>query len=500
MSKKPTRLLFFIVLFALLLRLVGIQHGFPFIFHPDEPTIVRSALGVRFDLNPAHFDWPHLYIYANYFVYIIFAKFRDLAVLAGLKPLLSSWLPILWNDDLIFYLLTRIFSAVLSALTVIPIYKAGKNLFGEKVGLLSALTFTILPFSVWHAHYALPDMPMVFLLAWAMYFSTKIFTDGTPASFSTSGLFAGLSASSKYNGGLSAVTVPWALLLRFIASKLKLINEKVQLFSTTNILNVIIAAFCAVFGFVLGTPYAVLDYETFTRTDGPKGAFWQFTNVGSLNITDHLNRFVSDLIYKLSDDLGYTVLVGLILVFGLVLVRFIKRTYSKYDLAILLVSVPAMLFIYYISGFSKSRSHYYLIIYPFVSVAFGYFSLWLIKRVGSIKKWFSLPVFLLLFIPPFYMSAVNAVRYIQNDTRLDLYSYLKNNVGAKAPVVYDSSDFVDLLKVAHPGSIKGIANAPKNTVLYYISEDPIVGASSYVFEAASDLKLGPAIYVAQVQR
>ena len=106
-----------IILVGLILRLTGIQHGFPFIFHPDEPTIIRSALGIRFEANPKHFDWPHLYIYINYFLYMVFAKFRSLVEVVNLKNAFVSVFPLIWNDDLIFYYLTRCLSAILGALT-----------------------------------------------------------------------------------------------------------------------------------------------------------------------------------------------------------------------------------------------------------------------------------------------------------------------------------------------------------------------------------------------
>ncbi len=65
---KANKPLVLIILLAFFVRVIGIWHSFPDIVHPDEPTIVRSALGVRFFPNPKHFDWPHLYIYANYHI------------------------------------------------------------------------------------------------------------------------------------------------------------------------------------------------------------------------------------------------------------------------------------------------------------------------------------------------------------------------------------------------------------------------------------------------
>ena len=134
MLKKINLILLGIVILAVLLRVIGITHSFPFIFHPDEPTVVRSALGIRFDPNPGHFDWPHLFIYQNYFLFMIFSKVRDIIAAIGLKSSLSSAFPIIWDDYLVFYLLSRIFAALLGAFTIIPVFYAAKNLFGKKAG------------------------------------------------------------------------------------------------------------------------------------------------------------------------------------------------------------------------------------------------------------------------------------------------------------------------------------------------------------------------------
>src|SRR3989344_1801428 len=174
MKKHPSKYLLFIIIIGLILRFVGITHSFPYIFHPDEPTIVRSALGIRFNPNPGHFDWPHLYVYLNYLLFMVFAKVRDFLTEFGYKEQVSFYAPIIWNDDLIFYLLTRSFTAILGALTAIPVYLAAKEVFNTRVGLLSALAISVVPFHVWHSHYSLTDVPMTFFLAWAIYFSTKI--------------------------------------------------------------------------------------------------------------------------------------------------------------------------------------------------------------------------------------------------------------------------------------------------------------------------------------
>ena len=137
-----------IFILALALRLLGIWHGWPFIYNVDEPALVRSAVGIRFSLNPGHFDWPHLHFYLSFAWLAFWYLVRGFFQVAGLRPVVGSVIPHLWQDPAIYYLLTRIFNAFFGALTVVPVYLTGKVLFADKseveayplrVGLLAAL-------------------------------------------------------------------------------------------------------------------------------------------------------------------------------------------------------------------------------------------------------------------------------------------------------------------------------------------------------------------------
>ena len=374
MSKRlgkdiPVFLILFLILgIALFLRLFGINHGYPFVFHPDEATIIRSALGIRFDINPGHFDWPHLYIYLNYFLYMVFAKVRNI-----LPP---NMFPLLWNDSWIFYPLTRILTAVLGALTIFPIYLSARTLFNKKIGIYSAMAFSILPFHVWQSHYALTDVPMVFFLSWGLYFASKILRtkNASIKNYVFAGVFIGLSASTKYNGGLSAVMIPLATLFNTLnlysldgsssRDNNKSFTKILRLFlSFKNIWYWCVSGFFAIFGFLLGTPFALLDFDTFSRTDGPKGALWQFTNVGSVNFIPHIIQFVNDIVFKISDDLGYTFLLGFLIVLFLSVYKFYvylkTKKHIETNFSLYFISIMAIYLLWYISGFEKSRSHFY---------------------------------------------------------------------------------------------------------------------------------------------
>ena len=79
------------------------------------------------------------------------------------------------------------------------------------------------------------------------------------------------------------------------AHVIRIITNKEKFQESNNILYLVISGVTAIAGFLLGTPYALLDFKTFSRTDGPKGAFWQFKNVGSLGVGERLPSFLNDI-------------------------------------------------------------------------------------------------------------------------------------------------------------------------------------------------------------
>jgi len=502
LKKQNNIVLILIVLVALTLRLVGITHGFPFIFHPDEPTTVRSALGIRFDANPKHFDWPHLYIYLNYFLYMVFAKIRTFALASSAGSFIVKTFPLISNDNLIFYFLTRCFSAILGALTTIPVYLAGKKLFGKNAGLLAAATIAFMPYHVWHSHYSLPDVPMVFFMSWALYFTVLILKGSELKNYLFSGLFVGLSASTKYNGGLSALMIPIAHFTGLFSKKR--VDKAVRVVTVKGLFALFISAVAAVFGFVLGTPYAVLDFKTFSRTDGPQGAFWQFTNVGSVRLSEHFSKFVSELGGRIIVDTGYSVIVGCIILFAWLLSRIVRNKVEQREYYLIFLYVLAVFLIWFISGFEKNRSHYYFIAYPFLALIFGYFCEYFSFLVGGGKKFMSTLFLVLAFIPLLFFSLESSYSFVQGDTRNELYSWLVGNVKPGENVIYNDSILSDVLQSLQLNTKKGtdqisgytsalVVLADEQNDKVFLSKNAQNLKESVYFD--NTLRLGPSISV-----
>lgn len=432
--------IFWIFAGALILRLIGIGFGYPFIFHPDEPSVVRSALGMRFDLNPGHFDWPHLYFYLNYFLYMIFGKARVLLEAIGLRTMISAVMPVIWDDTFVFYLISRIFSAFLGALTVFPVYMAARSFFNNKrIALFSALVLALIPYHIQISHYALVDVPMVFFFAWAMYFSSKILLSDKWSNYLWAGVFVGLAASTKYNGALSSLLVVSAHLLRILKTK-----EYQKVFDLRSVLQLFSAGALSILSFIVGTPFSVLDFRQFIRTDGPTGAFWQFKNVGNTGVITHLRQFYDVLFFRLTENFGYVFFIVFLALFVYLLVK------MKFNRPLLLLYAVSFILIYYVSGFKNPRSHYLMISFPMVTLLAGYglneLFVGLRHLKWKLKETVANLVLFVLFLVPFIFGVLVLVSLVSKDTRNVLYDWIQTNVKTNEIIYYDSTVFDPLLE------------------------------------------------------
>jgi len=195
--KKYLFILFLIVAVGLFLRLMGLKFGFPHLLHPDEPTALKMVFGFfRTDLNPRSFKMPSLYLYLVYFSSWIYC--RAAALLGGIARPCH-----LWPDKTSFYLIGRLWPALLGTATIVLVFAIASRLYSRRTALGAALLLAILPLHVLHSHYATVDVPVTFFITASFYFSVLLYRNGKRIFYPAAGLFAGLAAGTKYNGALA---------------------------------------------------------------------------------------------------------------------------------------------------------------------------------------------------------------------------------------------------------------------------------------------------------
>ena len=142
---------------ALAVRLYGIEHGLPFIYHSDESQHFTRYAVAMFDgdLNPHYFQNPATY---TYLVYLALQ-------LHGFDGIASQYLA----DPTEIYEIARFVAVGLSLVGVATVYTVGRRLWGTFEGVVAAavLAFAFLP--VAYSRYALTDVGMLFPVALAAY-------------------------------------------------------------------------------------------------------------------------------------------------------------------------------------------------------------------------------------------------------------------------------------------------------------------------------------------
>jgi 4-amino-4-deoxy-L-arabinose transferase-like glycosyltransferase len=130
-------------------------------------------------------------------------------------------------------------------------YFAGKQISGRAaVGVLASLMVAVSPTNAWHSRVMKPDSFVTFFSLASFLASTLVYQQGKTRHYVVAGLCAGLTASSKYNGGLITFSLIIAHFLRCGRTSFK--EPKLYL-----------ALFLCVAGFIATTPYAVLDSSEF---------------------------------------------------------------------------------------------------------------------------------------------------------------------------------------------------------------------------------------------
>jgi hypothetical protein len=251
-----TRYLSVIVLIAAALRIFPVWFGLPFQYaRPDEAESISRAVGVLTGgLNPHFFHWPSLtfYVFAG-----TLGTVSAIRSLAGLEPSLPVDVALIT---------ARTAVAVAGTLTVIPLFRLGQRMAGERVGLLAAGFLAVAPLHVRDSHFAMTDVLMTLLLtaslaALVAAYETARGTAGGAGhrQFAIAGLLGGLATSTKYNAAVAVVSMAAAqvVLLATPGSG----SWTTRRWRSLTPAAIFAAAFVA--GFVAGTPYAVLDFPAF---------------------------------------------------------------------------------------------------------------------------------------------------------------------------------------------------------------------------------------------
>ena len=250
-----------IVAAAAALRLWGLWFGLPHArARPDETAAISIAIAVaRGDPNPHFFHWPSFQLYALALI------FRVDALLRGEARDVLGALPFGH-----YAMLGRAWVALSGVLTVPAVFLLGRRISGLEAGVAAAAFLAVAPLHVRDSHFAMTDVTMTWLVIsslWLLAEGAARFEKPQAATWTPvrgsglwtmcgAGVVGGLATGTKYTA--AAILVPAALAHVWVAVKTR---PRVRLRVVQSCL-----AFlgCWGVGFVVSTPFAVLDYPTFS--------------------------------------------------------------------------------------------------------------------------------------------------------------------------------------------------------------------------------------------
>lgn len=223
---------------GLAVRLYGLHHGLPFIYHSDESQHFTRYAVEMFDgsLNPHYFQNPTDYTYLVHFA-LWLRGFDDIATQYLVDP-----------SDI--YETARLVAVALALLGVASVYAVGRRLWGTFEGLVAAavIAFAVLP--VAYSRYAVTDVGVFLPMALTVYAAVKIHEDGARRYYVLAGLGLGLTVGFKYTAGL--VLVPL-----LVAAALRARKQSVRKIVT----SLAIVGGLALLVFALTNPYFLLDID-----------------------------------------------------------------------------------------------------------------------------------------------------------------------------------------------------------------------------------------------
>ena len=245
------------------LRLLGIDFGLPNTnCRPDEGVLVKKALAAAGgDLNPGFFHYPSFHVYT---LAGLFGACYAAGWTAGIFSTPQDFLLQYFIDPSRVYLAGRLLGALLGTASIYLVFLAGRQAGGVRAGLTSAAFLSVCFLHVRDSHYLTVDVPAAFYLLLAAVLLLRFLRTGGAGWLAASALFSGIAVSTKYNAAIVIAVFAGYLCARGLAHHRRSgpppgdgSGPPVSLRQA--------AAFAAVTAAAaaLGTPYALLDFNSF---------------------------------------------------------------------------------------------------------------------------------------------------------------------------------------------------------------------------------------------
>lgn len=398
-------LLWLALLVGAALRLYGIAFGLPSNFHPDEVPKVNAIMRM-YDggtLDPQYFLHPSLLLYLTYgtnkilHLFGIDGAFRDTAFLAG-----------------------RLVSTAAGITSIWLTYCIASRLFSRQAGGIAALLLAVFPLHITCSRYLKEDALLTFIVLLCVLVTVIAVQTQRRSLLLLAGLLAGCTAGAKYSGILMIVvpaSAPW-MASRSLRPDVRWLPWAIM------------ACLLSPAGFVLTTPYSVLNSAKFLHDFAAESRHMQTGHTVTISAWSQLWMYH----YWRSIWPGVSGLVAVVLC---VACGFLLRRGRLEDLVV----VGMALLFYLPAEYVKAKpapqpERYILPCLPFIAIGVGEF----IRSLGTnpnriIRSTVPIAALLIVCVP--FIQSANLAREVRNDTRDQLASWMKENLPHGSKVLMD---------------------------------------------------------------
>ena len=212
LTKKNTYslLLLPILLWGGFLIFAGADWGLPTLLHPDEGTIVNTAIRMvqdRMIMPDVYFRPDHLLIQINAFLYRLIILINGVSA-ENIHDVGPG----------VFYLTARIVTGVFAMGSIVMGYLIGRR-YSNATGLFSAFLFAVFPLFITHSKYATSDIPTTFFMLLFIYSALVYMRKPTLKQVVVMSLVTAAFITVKYPGAILCAMIAISVIVRGIADK-----------------------------------------------------------------------------------------------------------------------------------------------------------------------------------------------------------------------------------------------------------------------------------------
>lgn len=448
-SELKTKLaLITIILIGSLLRFNIIHFGLPSknyaltTYNPDEPITFWSI--EKWQPKKLYFHPHGGFFWGGFHIYTVAGSLAVGKILRIVKFGNRDFYINNLNETDKLYLVGRSILIIFGMVSVILLYLITKEAYNDNfLGLLSALLLSILPAHVVNSIYIRPDILMMFFGLVAIFFSIKVIKTGHLKYYILSSFFAGVSAGTKYSGGIF-------LICPLIAHFLTCGGNNNSYFSNINILvtikqkifsyKIFILPAGFLLGFLISTPYVLVDFNSTSESFLAHIKHNLSMAYNSMNFDQYLlygsgvlSYFKYYLKYAVGTLVSYASLIGMFLMF----VNFFK-TKNKFDLFFLLSGLVVLVII----SSTKTQAVWY--VFPFVPFCIIWFCRgWeiLYKQEFKSIKILSVVILIIIFGYTSIYSLAYWNLYKQKNVREEASEWIEKNIPKGSKIAIARSYF-----------------------------------------------------------